>query len=107
MQVSTPAKYEQQSLVSITPQRYQQFLEEEGQMSASDALETATAEAKNNLEEYLLGLRSHLGDRYEAFETAEAREALTRELTALEDWLYEEGEEEQKSVRSWPLCVNY
>ena len=99
VQISAAAKFEQQSLVSITPERYQQFLEEEGQMSASDALETATAEAKNNLEEYLLTLRSHLSDRYEAFATPETREALTRELTALEDWLYEDGEDEQKSVR--------
>jgi hypothetical protein len=100
MQVSKPAKFEQQSLVALPMETYQRFLEEEGQMTVDDNLEIATAEAKNNLEEYLLALRSHLSDRYADFVKPADRDALVSELNALEDWLYEEGEDEKKSVRT-------
>jgi molecular chaperone DnaK (HSP70) len=99
IQVSTPAKLEQQSLVALPVETYQRFLEEEGQMTVDDNLEIATAEAKNNLEEYLLALRSHLSDRYADFVKPADRDALVSELNALEDWLYEDGEDEKKSVR--------
>jgi molecular chaperone DnaK (HSP70) len=106
MQVSEPAQLVQESLVTLPMEMYQRFLEEEGQMTATDALEIATAEAKNNLEEYLLALRSNLSDRYADFVKPEDRDALTSELNALEDWLYEDGEEEMKSVRHFlASCV--
>lgn len=102
MQVSKDAKFDTAPLVGLPATRYQELLEQEGQMAATDVLQTATDEAKNSLEEYLLALRSDLGDRYLDFVTAEEREALTAALTALEDWLYEDGEEEKKSVRLLP-----
>jgi Hsp70 protein len=100
LQVTANAKYEQLSLVSMSVDRYQKLLEDEGEMAASDALQTATDVAKNNLEEYLLGLRAHLSDRYAEYVKPGDKDALVQELTALEDWLYEDGEDEKKSVRS-------
>ena len=124
MQISAEAKFEQTTLVGLPAEQYQRLLEEEGQMQATDVLQTATDEAKNSLEEYLLALRSDLSGKYFDFVKAEDREALSSELTQLEDWLYEDGEDEKKSVRylfpcsahclrlgfhfaARPLCLSY
>ena len=99
VQISAPAKFEHISLVSMDPKRFNQMLEQEGEMASNDALQMATDEAKNALEEYIYALRSKLGEQYAEFATDEEKEKLGQELTALEDWLYEEGEDEKKSVR--------
>lgn len=74
-------------------------------MASSDALQTATDEAKNTLEEYLLALRSHLSDRYADFVRQDVKDQLSSDLTALEDWLYEDGEDEKKSVCLLSVCI--
>ena len=76
------------------------LLEEEGQMAAADSLQRATDEAKNALEEYVYSLRSKVQGECAPFVKEPDGAALVSELNELENWLYEDGEDEKKSVRS-------
>ena len=74
------------------------LLEREGEMQAADKLQEDTANAKNALEAYVYALRNRLyGDLQDYVKEAD-REALSARLSATEDWLYDEGEDEKKSV---------
>lgn len=69
-------------------------------MGAADSLQRATDEAKNALEEYVYMLRSKVSGDCSEFVNPADRDALVSELNAMEDWLYEDGEDEKKSVRT-------
>jgi heat shock 70kDa protein 4 len=74
------------------------LLEREGEMQAQDRLQEDTANAKNALEAYVYALRNRLyGDLQDYVKDAD-RESLSARLSATEDWLYDEGEDEKKSV---------
>lgn len=76
-------------------------------MGAADSLQRATDEAKNALEEYVYMLRSKVSGECADFVKSDDRDALISELNSMEDWLYEDGEDEKKSVcgRSLvPVC---
>jgi Hsp70 protein len=98
-QVSQEATFEQASACGMSVAKYHALLEAEGEMAAGDALQTATDEAKNSLEEYVYGLRSKVQGECAEFVAEGERAALVAELNAMEDWLYEDGEDEKKSVR--------
>lgn len=48
--------------------------------------------------ELMLLLSLQLCDKYQEFVTDSAREALTAKLQQVEDWLYEDGDDETKEV---------
>lgn len=54
--------------------------------------------AKNALEAYIYSLRNKLYEGLEPYLKPADRDALAGRLSALEDWLYDEGEDETKSV---------
>ena len=54
--------------------------------------------AKNALEAYIYALRNRLYEGLAPFLKDADRDALAGRLSALEDWLYDEGEDETKSV---------
>lgn len=66
------------------------------ELAKRDAVKAETAQAKNNLEAYIINTR----DKLEADEeiakvtTEEQRESFLSQLTEAEDWLYDEGEGE-------------
>jgi len=65
----------------------------------ADELKRVTEAAKNDLESFIISLGSLLYDEaIEAASTEEARDKLRAEAERLEDWLYDEGEEEEAST---------
>ncbi|WIA27991.1 hypothetical protein OEZ86_010580 [Tetradesmus obliquus] len=75
-----------------------EFFEKEGQMAAADKLQEDTNEAKNALEAYIYDLRNKLYEALGQYVQEADREALSAQLSSMEDWLYDEGEDETKSV---------
>lgn len=74
------------------------LLEREGEMQAQDRLQEDTANAKNALESHVYALRNRLYGDLQPYVRESDREALAARLSALEEWLYDEGEDEKKSV---------
>ncbi|KAJ2998035.1 adenyl-nucleotide exchange factor sse1 [Globomyces sp. JEL0801] len=83
---------------SATPELLADWLQSEGNMSASDRLVIDTAERRNALEEYVYETRSKLSDQWNEFVVEAEREKFTEVLNNTEDWLYGEGEDVSKSV---------
>uniref|UniRef100_A0A8R1DJV2 Uncharacterized protein n=1 Tax=Caenorhabditis japonica TaxID=281687 RepID=A0A8R1DJV2_CAEJA len=81
--------------VSFDVQKYQQI---EIQMQVTDEKEKAKADAKNSLEEYVYEMRDKVSDQYAEFITPAAAETFRSDLSATEDWLYDEGEDAEKNV---------
>jgi molecular chaperone DnaK (HSP70) len=82
----------------MTKDKIQLLFEKEVQMIAQDRQEKERADSKNAVEEYVLEMRKHLSDKYEPFVREEDREKFMALLTSTEDWLYDEGEDTQKSI---------
>ena len=77
------------------------FKEAEGMMASTDSLVIATANARNELEEYVYEARSKSeeGGAWENFGESKSRAALASLCSEMEDWLYgDEGESATKSL---------
>jgi len=72
--------------------------EKENQMVMQDKLEKERADAKNAVEEYVYDMRDKLYSSYENFITEDDRSAFSLKLEDTENWLYEDGEDENKGV---------
>lgn len=75
----------------------------QSQLAANDRLESERQHAKNAVEEYVYEMRDKLCSEYEEFMTEQDREEFSSLLTATEDWLYDEGEDEKKQVGAGAL----
>jgi len=62
-----------------------------------DRIVLETDEAKNDLETYMYALRDKIDDTHREFIEEKEREKLSAQLTELEDWLYEQGDEANKT----------
>lgn len=62
-----------------------------------DRIVFETDEAKNDLETYVYALRDKIDDTHREFIEEKEREKLSTQLTAMEDWLYEQGDEANKT----------
>ncbi|XP_067141998.1 heat shock 70 kDa protein 4 [Centruroides vittatus] len=74
------------------------LVEKELKMIMQDKMEKERADAKNAVEEYVYDVRGQLSDRLSRFISDQDREIFMNLLENTENWLYEEGEEQQKSV---------
>ena len=54
--------------------------------------------AKNAVEEYIYNIREKISEELEPYILEAEREAYSRKLTETEDWLYEDGEDCEKSI---------
>ncbi|DBB16364.1 hypothetical protein WJX82_007687 [Trebouxia sp. C0006] len=72
--------------------------EKECHMALQDKVQEATNEAKNALEAYVYSLRNKLYDQLSDYVTDDFKESTSRKLEQMEDWLYEDGEDETKST---------
>ena len=88
----------QSSLCKLAPHEINKYNEKEFEMCFQDRIIEETKEKKNDLEEYVLKMRSRLYGDLEPYIAASSRDALVSVLTATEDWLYEDGEDETKGV---------
>ncbi|KAF8727010.1 hypothetical protein HU200_019505 [Digitaria exilis] len=73
-------------------------VEKEYEMALQDRVMEETKEKKNAVEAYVYDMRNKLYDKYSDFVTSEEKEGLIAKLQEVEDWLYEEGEDETKGV---------
>lgn len=76
------------------------YIEQEGKMQAQDRQEKERADARNALEEYVYELRGKLseGETLHDFVAEDQRNRLVNQLDALEQWLYDEGEDQNRQV---------
>ncbi|WJX42853.1 hypothetical protein P8452_30036 [Trifolium repens] len=83
---------------AMAPVDVQKALEKEYEMALQDRVMEETKDKKNAVEAYVYDMRNKLNDKYHEFVIASEREALTAKLQEVEDWLYEDGEDETKGV---------
>lgn len=70
------------------------------QMQQAEMSKAQAAQAKNELEAYIISTQGRLGgdEEVQAVTTDKQREAFQTELSEVEEWLYDQGEHEQASV---------
>lgn len=74
------------------------YIENEGKMILQDKLEKNRNDAKNAVEEYVYEYRDRLSGPYSKFISEEDHRQFSELLTATEDWLYEDGEDQPRQV---------
>ncbi|XXG48712.1 hypothetical protein AAC387_Pa02g3084 [Persea americana] len=82
----------------MVPTDLQKAGEKELEMALQDRVMEETKEKKNAVEAYVYDMRNKLHDKYQGFVTDSERDAFSAKLQEVEDWLYEDGEDETKSV---------
>ncbi|KAL6986880.1 hypothetical protein U1Q18_041462 [Sarracenia purpurea var. burkii] len=82
----------------MAPADVQKALEKEFEMALQDRVMEETKDRKNAVEAYVYDMRNKIHDKYQDFVTNSEREELTSKLQEVEDWLYEDGEDETKGV---------
>ncbi|KAG5016281.1 hypothetical protein JHK82_021950 [Glycine max] len=83
---------------AMVPVDVQKALEKEFEMALQDRVMEETKDKKNAVEAYVYDMRNKLNDEYQEFVTASERDDFTAKLQEVEDWLYDEGEDETKGV---------
>jgi heat shock protein 4 len=73
-------------------------VEKEYEMALQDRVMEETKERKNAVEAYVYDMRNKLYEKYNDFVMSEDKEGLMVKLQEVEDWLYEDGEDETKGV---------
>lgn len=76
----------------------QAAIEQEKKMMAADAEVRATQDMRNSLEAYIYATRSGIEDTHRPYSTEAERDSLNSALSAMEDWLYNEGFEADKAT---------
>lgn len=84
--------------VGMTPVEIRNANELELQMELDDKVVAEAVEAKDNLERYVYDMRDKLCGSLSEYAAESDKGTFTARLSATEDWLYDEGEEERKSV---------
>ncbi|KAJ4718159.1 putative Heat shock 70 kDa protein [Melia azedarach] len=82
----------------MLPVDVQKAVEKEFEMALQDRVMEETKDRKNAVEAYVYDMRNKLCDKYQEFVTDSEREQFTARLQEVEDWLYEDGEDETKGV---------
>ncbi|KAF7135359.1 hypothetical protein RHSIM_Rhsim08G0221200 [Rhododendron simsii] len=82
----------------MAPADVQKAVEKEFEMALQDRIMEETKDKKNAVEAYVYDMRNKLHDKYQDFVIDSEREELTAKLQEVEDWLYEDGEDETKGV---------
>ena len=73
-------------------------MEKEGQMHADNKRQIEKAKTRNVVEEYVYGMKDKLESVYKEFISEQDKEQFLRLLNDTEAWLYEEGDDETKTV---------
>ncbi|KAJ3694147.1 hypothetical protein LUZ60_009627 [Juncus effusus] len=76
----------------------QKAVEREFEMALQDRVMEETKDKKNALESYVYDTRNKLSDKYSEFVVEAEKEAFIAKLQEVEDWIYDEGEDETKGV---------
>ena len=73
-------------------------VEKEYDMAMTDRIQEETKDKKNELEAYIYSMRNKLCDTYTEYVTEGDKSSFNSKLDSMEDWLYEDGEDEAKGV---------
>ncbi|KAJ7299180.1 hypothetical protein O6H91_Y285900 [Diphasiastrum complanatum] len=76
----------------------QKAVEKEYEFALQDRIMEETKDRKNAVEAYVYDMRNKLYEKLQGYVSDTEREKLSTKLQQAEDWLYEEGEDETKSV---------
>lgn len=87
-----------QDVPRMSKQMINALMEKEGQMVMQDKLEKERADAKNAVEEYVYEMRNKLCEDLGQCMKEEDKDSFLLKLEDTENWLYEEGEDQQKQV---------
>ncbi|CAL9099766.1 unnamed protein product [Musa acuminata var. zebrina] len=82
----------------MSAEELQKAVEKEFEMALQDRVMEETKDKKNAVEAYVYDMRNKLYDKYQEFVTPSEKDELIAKLQEVEDWLYEEGEDETKGV---------
>ncbi|KAF7135918.1 hypothetical protein RHSIM_Rhsim08G0221100 [Rhododendron simsii] len=82
----------------MAPADVQKAGEKEFEMALQDRFMEETKDKKNAVEAYVYDMRNKLHGKYQDFVIDSEREELTAKLQEVEDWLYEDGDDETKGV---------
>lgn len=82
---------------SLSRDKMEKSMEQEKNMNRQDQQEIERLTAKNAVEEYIYGIRDKIGDELEEYLTPDDRSNYASQLEATENWLYEDGEDVEKS----------
>nr|XP_009610837.1 heat shock 70 kDa protein 14-like isoform X2 [Nicotiana tomentosiformis] len=104
--VEAPKKKVKKTSVPVTEIVYgamaaadvQKAVEKEFEMALQDRVMEETKDKKNAVEAYVYDMRNKLSDKYQEFVIDSEREQFMAKLQEVEDWLYEDGEDETKGV---------
>ncbi|XP_028756072.1 heat shock 70 kDa protein 15-like [Neltuma alba] len=94
----TNIPFSEQVYGALAPADLQKAVEKEFELALQDRVMEETKDRKNAVEAYVYDMRNKLADKYQDFVTASEREEFNAKLQEVEDWLYEEGEDETKGV---------
>ncbi|KAK1307321.1 Heat shock 70 kDa protein 14 [Acorus calamus] len=83
---------------AMLPVDLQKATEKEFEMALQDRVMEETKDRKNAVEAYVYDMRNKLHEKYHDFVTASEKEEFSAKLQEVEDWLYEDGEDETKGV---------
>lgn len=75
--------------LSLPEAKLNEFLEKEGQLTASDELVFKIQNKRNEIEEYIYDFRGKLEEIYAPFVSEQEKEELSSLLLKAEDWLYD------------------
>jgi heat shock protein 4 len=82
-----------------TKNEIERLIEQELEMISQDKKEKERSDAKNAVEEYVYDMRGKIdGGDYEKYSDEKIRQKLLNDLQATEDWLYDEGVQQEKNV---------
>merc|ERR1719206_1628120 len=95
---TTDLRVDSKAFKSRTSEETNLLIEIENELISQVKLEKERCDAKNAVEEYVYGMREKIYDMYEKHITDDVRQQFSSLLTETEDWLYEDGEDEAKSV---------
>jgi len=84
--------------IGVAASTVQNYRDEELKMDAEDKLVAETLEKKNELESLCINYRQKISSDHMEFSSEKERSELSSLADRLEDWLYNEGEDETKSV---------
>merc|ERR1712232_828290 len=91
----------------LSSERLQAAITEENSMNNQDRAEADRLVAKNNVEEYIYDIRGKLCEELEEFMLEDDRNKYSLELEDAENWLYEDGEFDQRpeAINQFGRCL--
>eukprot|EP00249_Psilotum_nudum_P023119 c28754_g2_i5 orf=236-2818(+) len=83
---------------ALSQNELEKAIEKEYEMALQDRVMEETKDRKNAVEAYIYDMRNKMYEKYRIYATKAEQEELLVKLQEVEEWLYEDGEDETKGV---------